>query len=200
MAPEARLESILWQEQLFGFAPFSRPPISARMVCFSESPLDHIKWLIGDQGWPPWALIVSRQQVYNLGGGPVWHARQPQYVSMSPDQRAWAVRLDTSTTGRSEWMHEREWRLPVPPATPWLSLNPSTAAAVLLGDPEWHPSWQLVWQPTGRYFDGETGVEVLADHRRAQPWLEQRLAPPRLWPGLLKLYWDAKTGNIFPIQ
>ena len=148
------------------------------MVCFSESPFDHINWLIGQQGWPPWALIVWRQRICDLGGGPVWHARPQQYERLSDEQRAWAVRLDTSAAGRSEWMHQREWRLSVSAGRPWLDLNPATVVAVLTGDQRWQPSWQQIWFEAGRFFDGETGEEVLPDHPHAHPWMKPRPAGP----------------------
>jgi hypothetical protein len=198
--PAARLDSVLWQEQLFGFPPFSRPQTHAPMVCFSESPIDHINWLIGQRGWPPWALIVSRQRIYDLGGGPVWHARSSQYESLTDEQRSWAVRLDTGPFDRSEWMHEREWRLPVAPARPWLDLDLSIVAAILVGDPSWQPSWRQLWVETGRYFNGETGEEVLPDHRLAHPHMEVRPVQPRLWQGLPRLYWDAKVGGVVSLQ
>jgi hypothetical protein len=201
LQPPARLDNILWSEQLLGFPPFSSPPVSSPMVCFSESPLAHIQWLISQRGWPPWALVVSRQRIYDLGGGPVWHARTPQYKTLTDDQRAWAVRLETASTGRSDWMHEREWRLPVPPGQPWLDLSPSSAmaAAVLIADATWQPSWRMAHFDVGRFISGETGQEVGPDDPHAQPWFEQRMALPRIWPGLLKLYWDARAGAIVPL-
>ncbi|GAA1616403.1 hypothetical protein GCM10009789_82990 [Kribbella sancticallisti] len=201
--PAARLDNILWEERLRGFPPFSRPPVTSPMLSFAESPLPHVQWLIGQRQWPSWALVVSRQHIYDLGGGPALHARTPLYNTLSDEQRAWAVRLETNSISRSDWLHEREWRLPVPPDQPWLDLSPyprpTPAAAVLLGDPNWQPSTRLAPFRTGRFFNGETGEEVAGDHPNAHPYMEQRWALPRIWPGLLKLYYNPQTGEIVPL-
>ncbi|MGB8385950.1 MAG: hypothetical protein WCG47_32725 [Dermatophilaceae bacterium] len=50
-----------------------------------------------------------------------------------PDD-VWLVRTEP---GLSDWLHEREWRVPVPEKL--LQLVPSDLTAVLVGDPSWRP-------------------------------------------------------------
>ncbi len=95
MTPAERLDSILWGETLYGFPPFGADK-DQPMVCFSESPLDHLQWLLATRGWPGWGLFFTRQAVYGLGGGPVWYTRTPQWHGLGRDQRRWAVRFDAT--------------------------------------------------------------------------------------------------------
>lgn len=188
ITPAQRLDNILWQQCIWGFPPFGA---ESPMVCFSESPADHLVWLMNDRHWPPWGVFLTRQRVYAAGGGPVWYARPGQYAKMAPDQLAWSVRLGT-TWGqpRSEWLHEREWRLPVPAENPALSLAPGVITAVLVGNPAWQPSVRLVQQPTGYYVDVSTGQPTPPDNPLAEPQMHQISAYPPLWGTCPRWYWD----------
>ena len=139
LTPEQRLDNILWEQRIIGFPPFGYGVVQP-MVCFSESPLNHLDWLLHSQHWPPWGVILRRQSLYAKGGGPVWYARPEEYSSLTPAQRAWAVRYEATATQRSDWVHEREWRIPVPPADPVLRLARGDVFAVLVGNPTWQPT------------------------------------------------------------
>jgi hypothetical protein len=65
--PWQRLHNVLWEGEIRGFAPFSS---ASPMVCLSESPLEHLRWLLSNRQWPPWGVLLRRQTVYDLGGGP----------------------------------------------------------------------------------------------------------------------------------
>jgi hypothetical protein len=161
------------------------------MVCFSESPLDHLAWLINERHWPSWGVILTRQWVYAAGGGPAWYARPEQYETLTPDQLAWSVRLGTRWgQPRSEWLHEREWRLPVPAENPGLHLAPGVITAVLVGNPSWQPTVKLTQQPTGHYIDASTGQPVQPGHPLAHPEMHQVPAYPPLWGTYPRWCWD----------
>jgi hypothetical protein len=110
MPPAHRLWTILQEQQLRGFPPFGS---SEPMICLSESPLFHLQWLMVYRGFPRWGLFLRRQWVYDVGGGPTWYVRSEQYEELTAEQRRWATRLDTTASTRSDWLHEREWRIPV---------------------------------------------------------------------------------------
>jgi hypothetical protein len=148
LTAEQRLDSILWEQRIWGFPPFGRDVVQP-MVCFSESPPNHLEWLLHGQGWPPWGVILLRQWVYTKGGGPVWYARPDEYNSLTPTQRAWAVRFEATAGQRSDWVQEREWRIPVPPADPALHLARGDVFAVLVGNPMWQPGTSYWPPPTG---------------------------------------------------
>jgi hypothetical protein len=109
LSPQQRLANILWTEEPLGSVPFGA---TNRMVCLSESPPEHLLWLLRERGFPGWGLLFSRQWAYNFAGGPVWYARNDQYHSLPAEHRDWAVRLDADA---SDWLHEREWRIRVQP-------------------------------------------------------------------------------------
>jgi hypothetical protein len=53
LTPEKRLENILWERRILGFPPFGWD-VTQPMVCISESPARHLKWLLNTRKWPPW--------------------------------------------------------------------------------------------------------------------------------------------------
>ncbi|WP_328663302.1 hypothetical protein [Streptomyces sp. NBC_00328] len=68
MAPQGRLNCILTEGKLRGFAPFgAKTPV----LCFSESPPDHLAHLIADKGFAPWGIVTTRSKILARGGGAV---------------------------------------------------------------------------------------------------------------------------------
>lgn len=135
LTPPQRLHQILWQGQIRGFRQFGTEPAT---VCFSESPLDHMKWLIQERFWPPWGILLERQVVFDLGGGPVWYVRTAQLAELPRDLRGWAVRLDAGDR-RSDWLHEREWRIPLSANGGAVAIPMNPQPTILVGDPSWIP-------------------------------------------------------------
>lgn len=153
MPPKARLESILWQGSISAFVTFSG---GNPAVCMTETKFDGLKFLIRDRGYEPWGLVFSRQGVYDAGGGPVWYTRPAEYAQLSPAQRSWAVRLDPG----SDWLEEREWRVPRPPRLdnepPKIPLISLGLEALIVADRTWNctrlfPFGTKDGQPAGLY-------------------------------------------------
>jgi hypothetical protein len=110
----------------------------------TEATLNGLGFLIRQRGYQPWGLIFERQGVYDAGGGPVWYARPDEYNSLGSVLnnriRSWLVRLEP---GRSDWLEEREWRIPVPAAAdpePALPVQALRLVALLVGDANWLPA------------------------------------------------------------
>lgn len=185
MTAEARLHQILWQQQLSGFPPFGA---ASPMICFSESPPDHLGWLLR-RGWQPWGLVFTRQSLYQVGGGPVWYTRSPQYDELSEAHRSWAVRLDANPYRKSDWLHEREWRVP----HPGLYLPPGSVVAVITGRPDWQP-WGVVNREL--MVDPETGGQVDPSYPNAVPQVVPVTELPPLWGTVQKWHWDVATGQV----
>jgi hypothetical protein len=94
---------------------------------------------------------------YDQGGGPVWHLWEPAFEALNSLAsttetigavellRTWTVRLEA---GSSDWLHEREWRIPVPCGV--LDLEPRAVEAVIVGDPEWQPK---IWNGQSQSLD-----------------------------------------------
>ena len=106
--------------------------------------------LFGLHLFQPTGLAFHKQAVWDAGGGPVHYVRGDHWPawrgSNLPDQvKSMGVRLspgsnETAEGGffsvqpraRSEWMHEREWRLPCPDLTMWGWSFPWEAVAFLV--------------------------------------------------------------------
>ncbi len=189
-----RLDNILWEQRLYGYPPFGADN-DQPMVCLSESPPDHLRWLLGNQHWPPWGLMFHRQDVYNVGGGPVWYTRQKQYDTLNQDQRPWVVRLDTSLRAKSDWLHEREWRIPLPLGYQGLNLGVVTVAAILIGTPTWQPSLRTVPMKTGYV---RTGEPTHSGNPYGQPQIQHVPALPPLWQATPRWYWNSTTQKFLP--
>lgn len=194
MKPSQRLDNILWEQQLRGFPPFGAD-VDRPMICLSESPPDHLRWLVTDRQWPPWGLFFERQYVYEQDGGPVWSVRSAQYDCLTPEQRAWAVRLDTTPGRRSDWLFEREWRMPLRPGTTGLPLT--RLLGILVGDRNWQPSVREVY--TGYYRSAATGELAHPHDPYAQP--DTHPALPALWhSALFRVYWDPDSNGFISLD
>jgi hypothetical protein len=153
MSASQRLESILWSSQLLAFVTYSGGDPA---VCLTEATVSGLNFLIGQRSYRPWGLVFDRQSVYDTGGGPVWYARPDEVRAVqqvSSRVQSWLVRLEP---GSSDWLEEREWRIPVPPTTPAVPLQQLRLVAVLVGDQNWRPIRQA-WVP-----DPATGQLVIA--------------------------------------
>lgn len=187
MAPSERLDNILWEEQLRGFPPFGAPS-EHPMICLSESPPDHLRWLLTAREWPPWGLIFSRQTVYDIRGGPVWHVRTEHIAELPREHLRWAVRLDTTPGNRSDWLFEREWRIPLSASDTTLTLTSDNLVGILVGDPCWEPSYRQV--DTGMLINASNGELAYPGDPHAIPDFRPDL--PRLWgEATFRIYWDA---------
>ncbi|WP_144300397.1 hypothetical protein [Stackebrandtia nassauensis] len=202
LTAEERLESILWEERVRGFATFSRLD-GPRMVCFSEAPLLHLNWFFQDKKWPQWGLIFSRQQVYDVGGGPVWHLRGTEIDRLNPELRHWAVRLEVGPARRSDWLHEREWRIPLPDGSEAISLTTFTPdrseeslplalklEAILIATADWQPSERWEDVETGHFLNEGGGGYVTPDYHGAIPETISAPLLPILWEKTVRVMWD----------
>lgn len=176
MTAAQRLENILWSGQLQAFVTFSG---GAPAVCLTESRLPGVEFLIGQRGFAPWGLVFLRQGVFNAGGGPVWYARAEQFDELTEQQRVWAVRLEPP---RSDWLEEREWRIPraMPNAgaTPGVSLAELGPYAVIVGDLGW----------TGARHTTAIAADT-GQHR-------QGLFYPHALRGVLRFWWNPATQRL----
>lgn len=184
MSEADRLTNILWEGMLRGSRPFGA---ANRMVCFSESPIEHLLWLLRDRAFPSWALLFSRQWVYDFDGGPVWYAREAQYRTLTPEQRDWAMRFDAYN---SDWLHEREWRIPVRPGFGGLQVTAETIVSVVIGEPGWKP-WRYVLEPTGRSVHVPGGLA---------PEMGWQLRLPPLWDKIRVVWFDRANRRLVPVH
>ena len=119
-----RLKQIIISSQFIGH---EIPGVNAKAVCFTEGTAAGCSWLIGQGRYTSCGIAFSKQYLFKIGGGPVLQVRGDEWAQVSSwplSLRARAVRLWPGASaksgevlpwwmeGRSEWMFEREWRVP----------------------------------------------------------------------------------------
>ncbi|WP_151775826.1 hypothetical protein [Streptomyces abyssomicinicus] len=185
-SPQQRLDAILREERFRAFAPFGaeRPGSGASgvpCVCFSECPLEHLDHLIQTGRFTPWGVVTTREKVLRKGGGAVAYVPPEVHEGFLKAKLGhWAVRTEKG----SSWLHEQEWRLPMPQGSAAIA----SVQAILVEDAAWRPSKV----PTGRWIDGYTGVEEPGQTPHAVE-LEDY---PRLWRESAVWVWNAEARNV----
>lgn len=135
MTAQQRLEDILWQTSLSAFVTFSG---GSPAVCLTEAGQLGLNYLLGSRGDQPVALGVRPPgRVRRRRRAGLWYARIEQYNALDAAQRHRAVHYAPG----SDWVEEREWRVPRPVipngAAPSVSLDELGLVAVIVGDPNW---------------------------------------------------------------
>lgn len=181
MSAQDRLGSILWEGRLRSFTTYSGGDPAS---CFTEATVGGLEFLIRARGYQPWALVFERQSIYDAGGGPVWYVRQPEYAQiprLGLRAQAWAVRLEA---GSSDWLEEREWRIPVAPTAAGdqaVLLSNLSLVALLVGDAHWRPVREGYFQRPG------------TAHQEWGPTLPSILRQIPLW------WWDPTAGKLWQL-
>ena len=147
---------------LFGSPPYGD---AAPAVSFTESRIPDLEYLFSQGLFDPWGVVVTRDDVFGNGGAPVWSVWTDVIDTIPNDLRVWTARLEP---GQSEWLHEREWRIPANE----LRLGPPAVRAVIVGDPNWRPS------RTAQDINPRTGRQAYVDQ------------VPTLSAGLTRWWWN----------
>jgi hypothetical protein len=132
--PPGRLAQILYQGRIRAVATFGTG--GRAIVAFTESSQAAVRRLIADGSYTPWGVGFSKQFIFDKGGAPVMYVRGDEWdvaAAQLPDPlrarivrfwpgAAWeegdpliadgARQLPDSLANPSEWLHEREWRVP----------------------------------------------------------------------------------------
>jgi len=167
-----RLGQILWNFNLVGSAPYGA---SSPAISFTESRVEDLEYLLARGYFDPWGVVVYRADVFDAGGAPVWSVRSDVLPQVPEHLRVWAARLEP---GESEWLHEREWRIPAQR----IGFPPLRLVALIVGDLNWAPyAHEQVVSP----YSGK-----LSYLWRAPPMAAQ---VPR-W------YWDASQQRLLTLQ
>jgi hypothetical protein len=128
-----RLARILYQGRIRAVPTFGTG--GRAIVAFTESSQASVLRLISEGSYTPWGIGFSKQIIFDQGGGPVLYVRGDEWDATTaalPDPvRARAVRfwpgaawqegdplildaqqLPDAIANESQWLHEREWRVP----------------------------------------------------------------------------------------
>jgi hypothetical protein len=173
MTPAQRLESILTEGRIRSRAVFGS---SSPVICFTESTPAGLEYMINRKGYAPWGIVFTKEFVYRKRGGPVHYVREDEwsaYQVLPKKTRSRAVQI---RPGHSEWMWEREWRVPAA-MSKGFKFKPRDVYAVIAGDLEW---------PPGPMFDGPDGREMATPgwmpNTRQWSWTGSELLRVAHWP------------------
>jgi hypothetical protein len=188
-AAETVLSRILDEGRIRASCPYgARWPF----VSFTEGGPDGVQALLAAGLYQPWGLVVTRDWAYQRGGGPAWYARTEVYrdirAKLSDRESVWLVRTEPGT---SDWLHEREWRVPCEPDFPYLDLHYRGPVALVVASEEWEPSPKLMWEVdrlSGEYELAVSTPSVALVPRWLWTGLEFRPLPP-ISPRLDFIHW-----------
>ncbi|MFF4653573.1 hypothetical protein [Streptomyces sp. NPDC001380] len=182
-APE-RLNRILAEERLLGFAPFGAP---TPVICFSESPPDQMAHLIADRHFAPWGIVIDRTTILASGGGSVAYLPRRVADTFPEKLRHWVVSVETDGVRRADWTHEREWRLPAPVSGDdghhYRSIPPGAVTAVLVGFAGWQPRPMV-------------SSSIKAHPESSEPYVSDEMVLPDLWLTAERWVWNAAARTI----
>jgi hypothetical protein len=172
---QERLLHIVVDQCIRGFETFGA---DAPVVCLTESTKAAVATLVADHRYTPCGIGFSKQFVFDRGGGPALYVRGDEWPAT--DQllhplRGRAVRfwpgadpdtgenLPNHLSAPSEWLHEREWRVPTRLDFGW-----DDVAFLIVPHHNWqsfYANWIEGWAGDGyaRWFESIPAV-VMADN------------------------------------
>lgn len=151
---ERRLANILLARELW-----AQPTYYSRgypVVCMTAANLTQIAALIRGGMYEPWGLILSREWVYEQGGGPALYMRPEEKVALwNASDLPWQLRARVITLDpvTGDWEHEREWRIPYDArnSSAQLGLTEGAVIGLMTGSHGWSgtsPSPDFAWTTT----------------------------------------------------
>lgn len=123
MQPEQRLAMILVSGVIHAFTPYGG---SEPVVCLTESTSGGVSTVVADRDYMSCGIAFTKDRLFAAGGGPALYVRGDEWDEvnqMGRRTRARATRMwpgavleekdpiAYEVTSRSEWLHEREWRV-----------------------------------------------------------------------------------------
>ena len=121
-------------------------------ACFTESTVRGVSWLIARKHFVPYGIAFTKAFLFNNGGAPAIVIRGDEWRhvrNLPPELRARTIRLWPGATAdlgevlpahletRSEWLGEREWRVPADTGTPAIRFGTDDIAFLVVPDAGW---------------------------------------------------------------
>ncbi|MFJ9745729.1 hypothetical protein [Streptomyces chartreusis] len=215
--PEQRLVSILHSGTLRGAHTFGT---DAPVICFSEVTEEARRTMlrdgVGRAPYEPWGLVLHRRRLIAAGARPVLYVSREERAEMQAAlprrtyNRCVAYEPAPTQGSRSDWLHEREWRIcfepedePVLSFAPQfvfeagrVSIAPHPVVGVIVRTPGWTPP------PRYRSFeDAQSQLDLLVQQVRSAmlandyqgpgiPLIAYGVEFARPANGLARWYWD----------
>ncbi len=154
LSAEQRLAAIFLTGWVFGFPTFrtgASSIVSMSDLSAAELRSAFSQGLNGQGRCDPWALILRRDRLWEMGARPVLYVDEDRascYAEAAVQDRGsgWDALVQptritwTRETGKRDWLNEREWRF-CWPAGPVARLDISSAiVGVVVGRPHWDPT------------------------------------------------------------
>lgn len=121
-------------------------------ACFTESTVRGVSWLVAQGHFLSYGIAFTKAFLFANGGAPVIVVRGDEWShveNLPPALRARAVRLWPGANPdpgealpphlqtRSEWLGEREWRVPADTGTPAIEFGTGDIAFLVVPDAGW---------------------------------------------------------------
>ena len=147
-----------------------------RVACFTEATVDDgVPYLIWARDFGPWGIVFRRKVVWDAGGGPVFYVRADKFGNIwrwPKHMRSRCVKLDP---GKTQWLWEREWRIPLGRRETSFKFDRADVEAVIVGTRHWPPLERtMVFNPM------TNAVQ--------EDWVEPE------WANVTRWWWDEDEG------
>lgn len=121
-------------------------------ACFTESTVRGVSWLISTNHFVPYGIAFTKSFVFAHGGAPAITIRGDEWNhvrTLPPELRARTVRLWPGAVPevgeslpphlltRSEWLGEREWRVPAEAGSAAIAFETDDISFLVVPDAEW---------------------------------------------------------------
>lgn len=146
---DRRLSQVVESGQIIASIPYGNDLGTA---CFTESTAAGVSWLVQQRHFAPYGIAFTKPFLFAHGGSPALAIRGDEWHhvrQLPPSLRARAIRLWPGAAAeegetlphhlqtRSEWLIEREWRLPADAGSATLSFGPEEIAFLVVPNPDW---------------------------------------------------------------
>jgi hypothetical protein len=121
-------------------------------ACFTESTARGVSWLIAEKHFVPYGVAFTKTFLFERGGAPAIVVRGDEWTyvrNLPPALRARAIRLWPGAAAvpgewlpphlqtRSEWLGEREWRVPADAGSAAVTFGTDDIAFLVVPDADW---------------------------------------------------------------
>ena len=144
-----RLLQVVASGQVIASIPFGN---DLGVACFTESTARGVSWLIGQQHFVPYGIAFTKAFLFAHGGTPAIVVRGDEWKhvrNLPTELRARTIRLWPGATAspgeslpphlqtRSEWLGEREWRVPAEAGQSAISFATDDIAFLVVPEAKW---------------------------------------------------------------
>lgn len=191
--PEQRLASILHRGALRGAPDFWS---DAPVICCSEATKEARRAMlrdgVGRGRYAPWGLVLDRRQLECAGARPALPVSREELNQMKAalpprTYNRCVVYEPNPARGRSDWLHEREWRICFEDGDSMLPVTPQLVVGVIVGTQGWMPPPHTVTpkEKSTKFVTAVLAVRRAMQENHDHPWQSIPVHSPDVsfaWP------------------